>query len=152
MAEVSLVKLVMAWCHQATSHYLSQCSRSLAPYGITRPQCVKAYSRASEKISASAQSMKPKMFFFHSFIHFKISASARRARHTRFSDALAYSIIVSVPSTVHINLSNLKKCIVPPWPRFILRMHPANERWHYIVMLPLIGWVHTQNGPWRPPS
>ena len=32
---------VMAWCRQATSHYLSQCwSRSLSPYGITRPQWV----------------------------------------------------------------------------------------------------------------
>ena len=32
---------VMAWCHQATSHYLSQCwPRSLSPYGITRPQWV----------------------------------------------------------------------------------------------------------------
>ena len=33
---------VMAWCRQATSHYLSQCwPRSLMPYGITRPQWVK---------------------------------------------------------------------------------------------------------------
>ena len=33
---------VMAWCHQATSHYLSQCwPRSLSPYGVTRPQWVK---------------------------------------------------------------------------------------------------------------
>ena len=33
---------VMAWCHQATSHYLSQCwPRSLSPYGITRTQWVK---------------------------------------------------------------------------------------------------------------
>ena len=32
---------VMAWCCQATSHYLSQCwPRSLSPYGITRPQWV----------------------------------------------------------------------------------------------------------------
>ena len=32
----------MAWCHQATSHYLSQCwPRSLLPYDGTRPQCVK---------------------------------------------------------------------------------------------------------------
>ena len=32
---------VMAWCRQATSHYLSQSSpRSLLPYGITRPQWV----------------------------------------------------------------------------------------------------------------
>ena len=30
---------VMAWCHQTTSHYLSQCwPRSLWPYGVTRPQ------------------------------------------------------------------------------------------------------------------
>ena len=32
---------VMAWCHQATSHYMSQCwLRSLSPYGITRPEWV----------------------------------------------------------------------------------------------------------------
>ena len=32
---------VMAWCRQATSHYLSQCwSRSLLPYDVTRPQWV----------------------------------------------------------------------------------------------------------------
>ena len=35
---------VMAWCCQATSHYLSQCwPRSLSPYGVTRPQWVKSY-------------------------------------------------------------------------------------------------------------
>ena len=32
---------VMAWCHQATSHYLSQCwLRFLSPYGATRPQWI----------------------------------------------------------------------------------------------------------------
>ena len=32
---------VMAWCRQATSHYLSQCwPSSMSPYGITRPQWV----------------------------------------------------------------------------------------------------------------
>ena len=32
---------VMAWCHQPTSHYLSQCwPRSLSPYGVIRPQWV----------------------------------------------------------------------------------------------------------------
>ena len=34
---------VMAWCRQATSHYLSQCwPRSLLPDSVTRPQWVKA--------------------------------------------------------------------------------------------------------------
>ena len=33
----------MAWCRQATSHYLSQWwPRSLLPYGLTRPQWVKS--------------------------------------------------------------------------------------------------------------
>ena len=32
---------VMAWCRQATHHYVSQCwPRSLKPYGVTRPQWV----------------------------------------------------------------------------------------------------------------
>ena len=32
---------VMAWCHQATSHYLSQCwPRALSPHGVIRPQWV----------------------------------------------------------------------------------------------------------------
>ena len=35
---------VMACCHQATSHYLSQCwPRWILPYGITRPQFEKLY-------------------------------------------------------------------------------------------------------------
>ena len=34
----------MAWCHQATSHNLSQCwPRSLLPYDVTRPQWVNKY-------------------------------------------------------------------------------------------------------------
>ena len=35
----------MAWCHQATSHYLIQCwPRSLSPYDVTRPQWVKCFA------------------------------------------------------------------------------------------------------------
>ena len=37
----SILVQVMACCHQATSHYRSQCwPRSLSPYGVTRPQWV----------------------------------------------------------------------------------------------------------------
>ena len=32
---------IMAWCRQASSHYLSQCwPRSMSPYGVTRPQWI----------------------------------------------------------------------------------------------------------------
>ena len=35
----SILAQEMAWCRQATSHYLSQCwARSMSPHGITRPQ------------------------------------------------------------------------------------------------------------------
>ena len=37
----STVVQVMAWCRQATNHYLSQCwPRSISPNGVTRPQWV----------------------------------------------------------------------------------------------------------------
>ena len=37
---------VMAWCHEATSHYLSQCwLSSLSSYGVARPQWVKTQCR-----------------------------------------------------------------------------------------------------------
>ena len=37
---------VMAWCRQATSHYLSQCwPRFMSPYGVTRPQWVKIHAQ-----------------------------------------------------------------------------------------------------------
>ena len=38
---ISTLVQVMAWCRQATSHYLSQCwPRSMLPNGVTRPQWV----------------------------------------------------------------------------------------------------------------
>ena len=42
LTDKSTLVQVMACCHQATSHYLSQCwPRSMSPYGVTRPQWVK---------------------------------------------------------------------------------------------------------------
>ena len=47
---------VMAWCHQATSHYLSQCWPSfMSPYGVIRPQWVnslapQSYERKSTNV------------------------------------------------------------------------------------------------------
>ena len=45
---------VMAWCCQATSHYLSQCwPRSLLQYGVTRPEWVKTLSNVIHSWVAS---------------------------------------------------------------------------------------------------
>ena len=41
LTDKSTLVQVMAWCRQATSHYLSQCwPRSISPNGVTRPQWV----------------------------------------------------------------------------------------------------------------
>ena len=41
MSDKSTLVQVMAWCRQATSHYLSQrWPRSMSSYGVTRPQWV----------------------------------------------------------------------------------------------------------------
>ena len=46
---MSTLVQVMAWCRQATSHYLSQCwPSSMSPYGVTRPQWVKNKQGKSE--------------------------------------------------------------------------------------------------------
>ena len=48
---------VMAWCRQATSHYLSQCWLSpLSPYGVARPQWV-LNSLSLGRIGSNCQSV-----------------------------------------------------------------------------------------------
>ena len=62
---------VMAWCRQATSHYLSQCwPRSMAPYGITRPHWVNV-DLLSARFSGIHFSSFIHVFFFAIWI-FKI--------------------------------------------------------------------------------
>ena len=39
------------------------------------------------------------------------------------------------------------QCSTTHYPGIILCMHPANERWCYIVTSSLIGWVHAQKDP-----
>ena len=42
LGDRSTLVQVMAWCHQATNHYLSQCwPISMSPYSVSRPQWVK---------------------------------------------------------------------------------------------------------------
>ena len=49
---------VMAWCCQATSHYLSQCWLSLlSPYGVARPQWVKPYRAETRMFQESIWSI-----------------------------------------------------------------------------------------------
>ena len=54
---------VMAWCRQATSHYLSRCwFRSMSPNGVTRPQWVDLWSHYAESLQF------PGLWFIKQFI------------------------------------------------------------------------------------
>ena len=66
----STVVQVMAWCHQAASHYLSQCwSRSVSPYGDTKPsELSKGLSTDDDEFFefSKLQSSKLLKFYFSS--------------------------------------------------------------------------------------
>ena len=51
----STLVVVIAWCHQATCHLLSQCCpKSMSPYGIIRPQWVKRIRVVTVRITDNA--------------------------------------------------------------------------------------------------
>ena len=55
---------VMAWCRQATSHYLSQCwPRFMSPYNVTRPQWVNVWT--SKNIKLESMVNYPPSFNYH---------------------------------------------------------------------------------------
>ena len=63
---------VMAWCHQATSHYPSQCwPRSMSPNGVTRPQWVN-YHKVTDMLRLHC-SQSLKCFFW-----FRLSGASYR--------------------------------------------------------------------------
>ena len=119
---------VMAWCHQATSHYLSQCwPRSKSPYGVTRPQWVKWVPQNTTYMLTLVQVMawchqplpEPMLTEVYVAIWYHNELSHSWTDRTDYNDML---------------------------PGIILCMRPANERRHYIVMSSLIGWAHTLVG------
>ena len=58
---------VMAWCRQATSHYLSQCwPWSVSPNGVTRPQWVNIWHGFSNMASAVASIVCSSPIYCHS--------------------------------------------------------------------------------------
>ena len=62
--EKSTLVQVMAWCHQATSHYLSQCwPRSMSPNGVTRPQWVNVLKQLPMMLLQKMWKSRPRACF-----------------------------------------------------------------------------------------
>ena len=55
---------VMAWCRQAASHYPSQSwPRSMTPYGISRPQCVKTWRQIRDDYDNKCVQLRFSLYF-----------------------------------------------------------------------------------------
>ena len=80
---------VMAWCRQATSHYLSQWwPRSLSPYGVTRPQWVKATPFVGIKIIITGMSIVDK----DSMVVLKVPHQIKICTYDRLEYVLTFMI------------------------------------------------------------
>ena len=74
ICDKSTLVQVMAWCHQATSHYRNQCwPRSPTPNGVTRPQWVNLNKMAAILLTTfSNVSSCRKMFLFFFKFHWSL--------------------------------------------------------------------------------
>ena len=78
---------VMAWCRQATSHYLSQCwPRSLSPYGVTSPQWVNIFFHHSPK---GKMHMK-----INTITHLKITKIKATFPGSQWTDMISISCLI----------------------------------------------------------
>ena len=87
---------VMAWCRQATSHYLGQCwPRSMLPYCVTRPQWVK-----TDNVTTTKQSTNKKSLFTQC-----INSSPPGQNGRRFADDIFNCILVNENIRILIKIS-----------------------------------------------
>ena len=83
---------VMAWCRQATSHYLTQCwPRSLSPYDVTRPQWVNSLNLWQNEFHFTDNIFKVIFMYGNCYILIEIA-----------SKFVSTDPIISSPELVHI--------------------------------------------------
>ena len=73
----STLVYVMAWCRQATNHYLSQCwPRYMSPNGVTRPQCFNSlHSLNNELINIELTMCGPNFVESHGISTFNVKGN-----------------------------------------------------------------------------
>ena len=135
--EKSTLVQVMAWCRQATSHYLSQCwPRSLSAYGVTRPQwgiagCLFGNLQRPNSLWPSDTIWR----------HRSMSTLAQVM-------ACCLTTKPSPDTWTNVDLSPATSHGIQEISGPILGLRPANERRRYCVTTSLIGWAQAQNQPW----
>ena len=131
---------VMAWCRQATSHYLSQCwARSRLPSGVTRPQWVNIIHLPTVKaIHGDCQwpLMKIKRWKFLPV------TCAHNALHLRSSP----SIFASANHTVS-NKANRRPCLIAHWQFYCHQTRTVKQSNIGQTMPWWLWWVFGQKSP-----
>ena len=130
--EKSTLLQVMAWCHQATSHYLSQrWPRSMLPYGITRPQWVKTTTQISWKHSQHLnKNIVETSMVSISIVMSQLKIPYRRSYiQTVYNFVINYHQMCTLVGKEHIILLCLWNTLC--WPSFIVPFR------HYLVILPI---------------
>ena len=149
----------MAWCRQATSHYLSQCwPKSTSPYGTTRPQSVNSMHGIFLLIPKPSLTKASKRVIFQPQINkfilgLSLSIIAEKSidlnLHIMWACTISIELMYSFykwSMTMVMNIGTFK--VLRPENAHVhlgisLGMHPANERRRYNVTMSLIGWAHT---------
>ena len=135
---------VMAWCRQATSHYLNQCwPRFMLPYGVTRPQWVK-----NEPITSLWPSDNIRWTSSSTLVQV-MACCLLSAKLIIWSNAglIWFSWPNCSEISIEIQKFSIKKMHLKMWAKWqtlsglILGLRPANERRRYQLTPSLIGWA-----------
>ena len=108
---------VMAWCRQATSHYLSQCwPRFMSPYSVTMPQWVNVHTwccwHSTEFVPRSNSTM-PKLTLHRASLPSARGHMAPGYLHPRPVWATALWHVSLSPYIYLVPASNLQFCFAP---------------------------------------
>ena len=137
---------VMAWCRQATSHYLSQCwPRSMTPIDVTRPQWVITLRPRQNRRHATDSILKCIFLNENVSIPFKISLkfvpkgpinnipSLAQIKASRRPGAkpLSESVIVSLSTNIYVT-----------WPQWVNTLKPGLNGHHLqTIFSTLFSWM-----------
>ena len=98
----------MAWCHQATSHHLSQCwPRSMSPYGVTRPQWVNS---CGSWLLAAWPSFQMLILEKHFNLCSHMFLAATKQLYDWFSPSVCPSVRPSVRPSVCLSVTPFSPC------------------------------------------
>ena len=108
---------VMAWCRQATSHYLNQCwPRSPTPCGVTRPQLVNHLMIILNVLRYHARLHHYPIYSSEPFLFLsRLPTRKRTVVSTLFTSFLILSALYKGDSVNTLVIKKFCKCLTPFW-------------------------------------